>query len=92
MMLEHTVQMGPMLIVAALMVAWLTESFSWSGGRGLVPDMAFGLVGSAAAGAAAWSFVSGDVGMLLMFLVGTLGAVVVIVGQRTLWHAARPAA
>lgn len=91
-MLEHVVQMGPMLIIGALMVGWLTETLSWAGGYGLIPDIALGLIGSAVAGAIAWGVVSGDPGMVAMFVIGSAGAALVIIGQRKLWHSTRPAA
>ena len=88
-MMEHIAQMGPMLIVAALMVGWLTEAFSWAGGYGLIPDMGLGLLGSVVAGGIVWGVISSDVGMVAMFLIGGGGAALAIIGQRKFWRSSR---
>jgi hypothetical protein len=88
-MFEHVVQMGPMLVVAALLVGWMTEAVSGVGGYGLLHDMGLGLVGSVLVGGTVWVVVSGEAGMLAMFLIGCGGATLAIVAQRRLWRSAR---
>jgi uncharacterized membrane protein YeaQ/YmgE (transglycosylase-associated protein family) len=85
-MIEYIAQMGPMLVVAGLIVAWLAGTSSKGGGYGFLPDMALGLIGSVAAGAISWAAVSSAPGMLAMFGIGGLGAILLIVAQRGLWH------
>jgi uncharacterized membrane protein YeaQ/YmgE (transglycosylase-associated protein family) len=88
-MFEHIVQMVPMLVLAGLMSGWMAETLSRAGGYGFIPDMVLGLLGSVVAGAV-WIVVANHGGMLGMFLVGCVGAALVIVSQRSLWHSARP--
>jgi uncharacterized membrane protein YeaQ/YmgE (transglycosylase-associated protein family) len=90
-MSEHVAQMGPMLIVAGLATGWLSEAVARRGSYGLLRDMALGIGGSIAAGAATPLLISDEVGMAGMFLLGVIGAAVVITGQRTLWRSARAA-
>jgi len=87
-MTEHITHMGPMLILAGLLAAWLAEALSRAGGYGYMLDMAVGLVGSVLAGALVWIFFSG-VGMPLMFGSGCAGATLAIAAQRGLWRSVR---
>ena len=91
-MLEHVVpQMGPMLIIAGLAAGWLSEAVARRRGYGLLRDMALGIIGSLIAGAATSQFVSDELGMVGMFVVGLIGAAVVIAAQRNVWPARRSA-
>jgi hypothetical protein len=85
-MLEHIVQMGPMLILAGLAVGWIAAAVTRAGGHGSTSDMALALVGSAVAGLAVWLGTSGGVGMATMFLIGCGGAVLLIAAQRSMWR------
>lgn len=87
-MMEHIVQMGPMLVLAGLMAAWLAEAVSHAGGYGFISDALLGLAGSVASGGLFWTGVYGDVGMIAMFLIGSAGAGLAIADQRTLWGSA----
>ena len=42
---EHLMQMGPMLVLAALMMGLLAETVWRAGGNGLLNDMILGLAG-----------------------------------------------
>jgi uncharacterized membrane protein YeaQ/YmgE (transglycosylase-associated protein family) len=88
-MLEHVVQLGPMLILAGLLAGWTAEAVSRAGGYGFIPDMVLGLVGSVVGGTTVWVFVSSDAGMLAMFLIGCAGAALAVVAQRGLWRSIR---
>jgi uncharacterized membrane protein YeaQ/YmgE (transglycosylase-associated protein family) len=88
-MLEDIVRMGPMLILAGLMAGWMAEAVSRARGYGFIPDLGLGLFGSVVLGAAVWVVVSGGAGMVVMFLVGSAGAALAIVAQRTLWRSTR---
>jgi|SRR5919198_2941977 uncharacterized membrane protein YeaQ/YmgE (transglycosylase-associated protein family) len=85
---EYVAQMAPMLVVAGAIVAWLAQISSTTRGYGFVPDMALGVAGSVLAGTLIWASFGGA-GMLAMFVIGGVGASVVIVAQRGLWR--RPA-
>lgn len=88
-MLEHVIQMGPMLILSGLVAGMVAETAWWPGGYGLLIDMAVGFVGSLIVGGALWTLVAPNPGgMLAIFLVGTLGGAVAIVAQRSLWRSA----
>lgn len=91
-MFEHVAQMGPILIVAGLAAGWLSEAMARRGGYGLLRDMALGIGGSVVTGAATSELAPDDVGMVGMFLLGLVGAAVVITGQRKLWRSARSSA
>lgn len=80
--------MVPMLVIAGAMVAWLAQIPVTNRGYGFLPDMALGLAGSACAGALIGAAVSGEVGMIVMFWIGIVGAIVAIGAQRRLWRAA----
>ena len=45
-MTEQIAHMGPMLILAGLVTAWLAEVLSRAGGYGYTLDMEIGLVGN----------------------------------------------
>ena len=85
---EYVVQMGPMLVLAGLIVAWLAQLSSTVRGWGLVPDMGLGLIGSVTGGLLVWAVLSSGAGMLGMFGIGAVGAVLAIVAQRGLWRSA----
>ena len=85
-MSEILVQMLPMLVLAGLIAAWLAEAISRAGGYGFIPDMLLGLTGSMIAGAVLWAVTARDPAMTTMLLVGSAGAVLVVVGQRALWR------
>jgi uncharacterized membrane protein YeaQ/YmgE (transglycosylase-associated protein family) len=88
-MLEHIVQMGPLLVLAGLMAGWLAEAISRAGGYGFIHDIVLGLVGSVVAGMAVWAAGPSHVGMLATFLIGGGSAVLAIGAQRGLWRSAR---
>ena len=87
-MFEHIVQMGPMLVLAGLIAGWVAEAASRAGGYGFIFDMVFGLVGSVVGGAIVWVFISSDIGMLAMLVIGCIGAALAIAAQRRLWRSA----
>ena len=87
-MFEHIIQLGPMLVLAALIAGWVAEAASRAGGYGFIPDMVVGLVGSVVAGAIVWALTSSDMGMLAMLLIGCGGAALAIAAQRWLWRSA----
>ena len=89
-MSEHVAQMGPMLVLAGLLVGWTVEMVSRAGGYGLIPDMMTGLIGSVLAGGIVWVVVFHGPGMLGMFGIGCAGAGLAIVAQRSLWRSTRP--
>ena len=88
-MLEHIAQMGPMLILAGLMVGWTVETVSRRGGYGLIADMVVGLIGSVLVGGIIWVVLSNAPGMLGMFVIGCAGAGLAIIAQRSLWRSTR---
>jgi uncharacterized membrane protein YeaQ/YmgE (transglycosylase-associated protein family) len=85
-MLEHIVQMGPMLILAGLAVGWIAEAVTRARGYGSISDMALGLGGSVVAGATVGLGPSGGAGMATIFLIGCGGAALLIAAQRSLWR------
>lgn len=87
-MLEHIIQMGPMLVLAGLIAGWVAEVVSRADGHGFIRDMVLGLVGSVVAGTTVWVVISSEAGMLAMFLIGCGGAALAILAQRTFWRAA----
>jgi uncharacterized membrane protein YeaQ/YmgE (transglycosylase-associated protein family) len=89
MMVEQIAQMGPMLILAGLAAGWMAEAVSRARGYGLIPDMVLGLVGSIAGGGIVWFVISGDAGMVTMFLIGCSAAALMIIAQRSIWRSAR---
>ena len=86
---EHIAQMGPMLVLAGLVVGWTAEAVSRAGGYGLIPDMVAGLIGSVLVGVISWVVVFNAPGMLGMFGIGCAGAGLAIVAQRSLWRSTR---
>jgi uncharacterized membrane protein YeaQ/YmgE (transglycosylase-associated protein family) len=88
-MLEHIVQIGPMLVLAGLVAGWLAETVSRANGYGLIPDIVLALIGSVLVGAAFWAVVSGEAGLLATFLIGSAGAALPLAAQRTFWRSAR---
>jgi uncharacterized membrane protein YeaQ/YmgE (transglycosylase-associated protein family) len=84
MTIEHLVQMGPMWITAGLTIAWLAQAGWRAGAHGLLIDIALGVVGAIAVGMAAGAAIASDVGMLAMFAIGAVGAIVLIAAQRRL--------
>lgn len=87
-MSEQITHMAPMLILAALLVAWLAEAVSRAGSYGYMVDMAVSLVGSVVAGTLVWIFFTG-IGMALMFGSGCAGATLAIAAQRGFWRSVR---
>lgn len=79
-------------VVVGLLAGWLAGFAMKDGGYGLIGDMVLGLVGSVAGGwiVRALGIPVGG-GLFPNVLVAFLGAVIVIVAQRKLWHTARPA-
>jgi len=88
-MLEHIMQMGPMLVLAGLTAGWVAETLSRADAYGFIHDMALGLIGSVVVGVTIWFAISSEAGMLAMFLIGFGGAALAIVAQRTFWRSAR---
>ena len=87
-MTEQIAHMGPMLILAGLVTAWLAEVLSRAGGYGYTLDMGVGLVGSVLVGTLVWVFLS-PLGMPWMFVSGCVGATLAIAAQRGLWRSVR---
>jgi uncharacterized membrane protein YeaQ/YmgE (transglycosylase-associated protein family) len=85
--MEYAFQMGPMLLVGALMVGLLAEATWRSGGYGLITDLMIGLGGSVVLGAMAWLVISTHPGMLKMAAIGCIGGALAIGAQRTMWRA-----
>jgi uncharacterized membrane protein YeaQ/YmgE (transglycosylase-associated protein family) len=77
-------------VVVGLLAGWLAGFAMKGGGYGLIGDMALGLVGGVVGG---WTFrvlgVSAGWGIFPMVLIAFVGAVILIVAQRKLWHTAR---
>jgi uncharacterized membrane protein YeaQ/YmgE (transglycosylase-associated protein family) len=88
-MMIDIAQMGPMLILAGLAAGWMAEAVSRTRGYGLIPDMVLGLVGSVAGGGTVWFMISGNAGMVTMFLIGCATAALMIIAQRSFWRSAR---
>jgi uncharacterized membrane protein YeaQ/YmgE (transglycosylase-associated protein family) len=93
-MAEAIVHMGPMLVLAGLMVGWLAETVSRAGGYGFISDMMLGLAGSLVAGSLIvggifWAAISANVGMVAVLLTGCGGGTLAIIAQRQLWRSIR---
>src|SRR5207245_9740784 len=88
-MLEHVLQMGPMLVLAGLVAGWVAEVVSRADGHGFIRDLAVGLVGSVVGGATLWVVVCSEAGMLVMCLVGVGRATLAILAQRRFWRSVR---
>lgn len=91
-MLEYIAQMGPMLLLAGLAAGWVSEALSRARGFGFSYDMVLGLTGSLLAGIAMSVLLSREAGMAMMFVIGCVGAAVMIVAQRQFWRSARSGA
>src|SRR5512138_3391055 len=87
-MFERIVQMGPMLVLAGLIAGRVAEAASRAGGYGFIFDMVFGLARSVVGGAVVWVFISSDIGMPAMLVIGCAGAALAIAAQRRLWRSA----
>ena len=57
-MFEHSMQMGPILVLAGLIAGWMAEAASRAGGYGFIVDMVLGLIGSMVGGAIVWVLIS----------------------------------
>ena len=88
-MVEHLAQMGPVLILAGLAVGWTAEAVSRAWGYGLLPDMSLGLIGSVVGGGILWFVLSGEAGMVTMFVIGCAAAALIIIAQRSFWRSTR---
>ena len=77
-------------VVVGLLAGWLAGFVMKGGGYGLIGDLGLGLVGSVVGG---WIFralsVSAGGGIVPTECVALVGAVIVVVAQRKLWHTAR---
>ena len=82
--MEQIVQMGPMLVLAGLMMGWLAETTWRTGGYGLLSDIVVGLAGSLLGGVAFWVAISSQVGMVAMVVIGSGGGGLAIAAQRAL--------
>ena len=85
--MEYAVQMGPMLLIGALMVGLLAEATWRPGGYGLLADLMIGLAGSLVAGGIARLAVFPGPGMLVTVVIGCVGGALAISAQRALWGA-----
>jgi uncharacterized membrane protein YeaQ/YmgE (transglycosylase-associated protein family) len=75
-------------LVVGLLTGWLAGIVMKEGGHGLLRDLLLALTGSSAAGVALAALdVTSEAGPFTMALVAFLGAALVIVGQRKIWHA-----
>jgi len=75
-------------LVVGLLTGWLAGLVMKPGGHGLLRDVLLGLVGSSAAGVALTALdLAPEAGPFTMALVAFLGAALVIVAQRKIWHA-----
>ena len=85
---EYVAQMLPMLVVAAVSVAWLAEQVLITARRsyGFLPDMALACAGSVFTGALAWAIFA-PAGMVGMFAIGAAGAGLALATQRGWWPA-----
>jgi uncharacterized membrane protein YeaQ/YmgE (transglycosylase-associated protein family) len=83
-----TLQMLMMWVVVGLSAGWLARYFMKDGGRGLIGDLALGLVGSIMASLLFQALgISPGVSPIAWVIVASSGAVLVIVAQRMFWHA-----
>ena len=77
-------------VVVGVLGGWVAGFVMKGGGYGLIGDMVLGLAGSFAGG---WIFralsVSAGGGIVPTEVVALVGAVIVVVAQRKLWHTAR---
>jgi len=75
-------------VVVGLLAGWLAGIVMKGGGYGLVGDLVLGLVGSVVGGWIALGVSAGG-GIFPTVFVAFVGAVIVIIAQRKLWHTAR---
>jgi uncharacterized membrane protein YeaQ/YmgE (transglycosylase-associated protein family) len=91
---EYLARGGPILAVAAGMIAWPAQIRATTSGYGFFPDLVLGLVGNACAGSLAAAFVfmsGGTLAMVTMCTIGVVGAVSALAIQRAIWPtSARP--
>ncbi len=76
-------------VVVGVLAGWLAGFAMKGGGYGLIGDMVLGLVGGVVGGWIFWTLGVSAGGGLFPVLVAFVGAVIVIVAQRKLWHTAR---
>jgi uncharacterized membrane protein YeaQ/YmgE (transglycosylase-associated protein family) len=73
-------------VLAGLLTGWLAGSVMRRGGDGRRADIVLGLVGSIIGTAIGWALgVTAGAGMVALTLVAFVGAVILIVAQRTIW-------
>ena len=88
-MFEYVAQMGPMLVLAGIAAAWVSEAVSRARGYGFIYDVALGLIGSLLAGTIMSVLISNEAGMATMFVIGCAGAALLIAAQRHFWRSPR---
>jgi uncharacterized membrane protein YeaQ/YmgE (transglycosylase-associated protein family) len=88
-MLDHILQVGPMLVLAGLTAGWVADTVSRVEIYGFIHDIVLGLIGSVIVGTTAWFVISSEAGMVAMFLTGCGGAALAIAAQRAFWHPAK---
>ncbi len=77
-------------VVVGLLAGGLAGFAMKGGGYGLVGDLVLGLVGSLVGGWIFWALgVSAGGGIFPTVFVAFVGAIIVIIAQRKLWHTAR---
>ena len=82
-----TLELFVMWVIVRLLVGWPTGVVATAGGYGLMGDMALGLVGSLLGSWIALALgVSVGAALVALVVVAAIGAVIVIGGQRLLWH------
>jgi len=83
--MSMALQMGPMLVLAGLMTALVSESVWRFGSFGLITDMLIA-AGSLLVGVTFWLLISSRFGMVGMLAVGCVGGALAIIAQRTVWR------
>jgi uncharacterized membrane protein YeaQ/YmgE (transglycosylase-associated protein family) len=82
-----TLELFVMWVIVRLLAGWPTGVGVTGSGYGLMGDMALGLVGSLLGSWIALALgVSVGAALVALVVVAAIGAVVVIGGQRLLWH------
>jgi hypothetical protein len=89
MVVEDVAQMGPMLVLAGLAVGWLCEAIRRAGGYGFLVDLSIAIGGSVILGGIVLNGFSSSLGMVTMFGIGCVGAVLALMAQRTVWPSRR---
>ena len=80
--------MFAMWVVVGLMAGWLAGFVMKSGGYGLRGDLILGLVGSIAGSVIFRGLeISPGAGVFALVVVAFIGAAIMIVAQRKIWHA-----